>query len=476
MSNNKKAKKYSTIAVVLSLLLVVTASNFFFRKSDLYQEEDTSVPRTNVRVANPHKGLTNVGISPFNLTNPKLGKDGCQKLFDRFKGINSITLGYLFNTFGNDNSCLNRFIADPRLETLKIYLINESCHRANRCGSYEFLHPIKSPSEYDSLLKRQDEDLKRRFFDYVKPVQEVISRVPTNVDVVIVPGQETNVSPQAFRTLAKWSREAFPGKRINFNPIKPGGFSESTGDIYEQHNLYPQVSAPCMVSLDGSDINFEFTKGRKSIWAKQAEKDPNFPKNFFNTSAPLQAWIEQYANTCETAELWVLEDNCNGDKLEFVDPRKRTCSTNKVEVNINQELLKAHKEGKRTPDLKYDATDNLSLKKCKKVRELKDTKMAGAVTDGTKKNLIIKQAENPSNGTAILINKMTEGKQVRKLTLLAKGKAFDTFTKPVTYAHNKNQWLFRSNKKPSSYPFKAVLSVDDGRVCYKIPNPRIRND
>ena len=114
-------------------------------------------------------GLTNIGYAPFNLTAPKFNCDG---FIESLKPLTEIHIAFLYNTFGNDFSCLNRLLADQRLKTLEVNLINEPGHRNNRLGTYEFLYGVGSVNTWNTKLKNRDARLRQKYIDYVKPLQD----------------------------------------------------------------------------------------------------------------------------------------------------------------------------------------------------------------------------------------------------------------------------------------------------------------
>lgn len=455
----------SKVKVVLLVVLVIVSYwlLFFPPGLDYYQEV-----RPNKLVIDT--GLTNVGFAKFNFTSPKFD---CNRFFNGIKDITVLQLAFLYNTFGNDYRCLQRLKRDIRLESLEIALINEPGHRNHRLGPYEFLYNISSPARYQYLLLKRSETLKRKFFGYVARLQKQLVDFPPSVQILINPGLETNVSSKAFSVLAEWAREAFPRGRIVYNPLTPNlsKFSSSTGDLYEQHGPVPLVKAPCIVNPDGTDINFEFVGGRKSLVAIQAEKTGG-PKNYINAGAPLQQYIEQYANTCEFVYLWTVEDNFGGAALGFRDPRKRDPRTNGVLKYLANQVKIAHTKGRFVPpSLEYGVLDKTSFDGCQKVVELETTSMAGSVTDGVKSGLILKQSEFPDRGSALLVFGS-------KAQLIFRGKVVENFTNAGKYIYDNppQRTLFRGQFKPFSYPFRTVLNVDNGKICYRIPNPRVRND
>ena len=105
-------------------------------------------------------GLVNVGFAPFNLT---AGAFNCRGFLRATKDFPELHITFLYNTFGNDYSCLVKLLKDPRLKTLEVHLINEPGHRNGRLGSYEFLADVGSVNDYETAMRKRSSRLKSKF-------------------------------------------------------------------------------------------------------------------------------------------------------------------------------------------------------------------------------------------------------------------------------------------------------------------------
>ena len=94
--------------------------------------------------------------------------------------------------------------------------------------------------------------------------------------------------------------------------------------------------------------------------------------------------------------------------------------------------------------------------------------------DGLKSGRLLKQSEFPDRGGVLILP--SELTKVRR-AFLVKGKTIIDRYENVGIFHD-GRLLFRSDKSPTKYPFNTYLYFDtgDSRMCYKIYNPRIRND
>jgi len=405
--------------------------------------------------------MLNIGRSPFAIQKSDFD---CDDFIRAEKTLKEVHFTYLWSTFGKSNKCVDRVFALPTFKSVTVHLINEPCHRNKRCGSYEFLASYKTPKDYSNALEKQDPKLKSKFIAYATPVKTHLeATLPKTAECIVSGGLESNVSVKAATVLNSWTRELFPLCRILWNPLKSHGVrAEKVGaDLVEEHGLFPTVKAPCTVNTDGTDIQFP---SRKTYNSGNGEKEE---KNFINAGRPLQQYVEKWSNMCEKTDLWVFEDNCIRSN-RFEDPRKRSCAfvrSRKTNHLLAKEIRNINKKGKYEPiDFVWGDKENLSLKQCTSIKPS---------IDGFKKGFLLKQSEFADRGMTSIFPR-TVG--IRSVKMYKDGKVIATFTSKERYKDGRE--LYRSNTPPSSMPFQTVLKVKTtrGTVCYKIDNPRIRND
>lgn len=289
---------------ILSLLL----SSFFLLSCGGGGSSSPSEPDA------PDFRITNVGRSPLALTSPSFA---CEDFIRSLDELQSLHIAFLYHTFGNDLTCLNRLLGDSRLESLVMHLVNEPGHRNRRLGSYEFLANISSPQEYDRLIRSQSPSLKQDFIAYSQGAIAIANSIPDSTQCIISPGLESNLSNEASRILIQWTREIFPSHcRVMWNPLREReviSVGMVDADLVEAHGRNPLVSAPCTVNTDGTDISFP--------------ERPTFAQSgwYISSGEDLQNYILRYSAQCEIVFLWVFEDNCIRQG-SFVDPRQRDCS------------------------------------------------------------------------------------------------------------------------------------------------------
>lgn len=407
------------------------------------------------------QGLDNIGYASFNIT---ANRFNCEGLISALAPLKVIHLSFLYNTFGNSFSCLERILKDERVKTLQIHLVNEPGHRNKRLGDYEFLYNIKTPKVYNTLVLNQDESLRLRYFEYVKPLQDFIQNsVRSDIEVIITPGLESNLSVGASKILFAWTKELFPNNRLVFNPYPFKSGHQAVGaDFLEAHGLFPELNSPCVFNLDGTDVSFpnRLALGQKSYEEEQL-------KNWIQSGAPLFQLYEEMANKCEYVFLWTAESNGLKDSL-FIDPRMRSnvIATRMYRTIISQ-IVNLNKKGKVYPlDLTYNEQELFIEKSCSEVRV--------NFADGAKRGNLLKQSEFRNRGAVLILSKSFSNP--KNVKLYNKNKVVDSFERVQNYKDGRI--MFRSLKSPTTYPLKTFLVIEEKnkKICYKLANPRIRID
>jgi hypothetical protein len=405
------------------------------------------------------QGLPNVGYAPFNLT---ANKFNCNGFIKSIEPLEEVHIAFLFNTFGNNFSCLERLLADPRLKTLEVNLINEPGHRNNRLGSYEFLYGVGSVATWNKKLSARNPALKQKYINYVKPIQAVLAEhLRPHTTLMINPGLESNVSASAGRVLIAWTRDLFPDARIVWNPHRASLNTRKfvSADLIEGHGQFPALREPCVYNMDGTDVKYN---------NRPALGEGSGIKNYFHSGAPLFQQLEKYANRCEVAFVWTQEGNGLSYKQGFKDPRERNnFIPTAMYRQIMRDIIAVQKRGRIAPKSDtYTAKDNAIVNSCSVV--------SSNFEDGLKSGRLLKQSEFPDRGGVLLLP--TEFRSVKNASLVKGTKTVDSFRNTGPYHDGRP--LFRSNTSPTTYPFNTYLVFNKGNVryCFKLSNPRIRLD
>lgn len=247
----------------------------------------------------------NGGMAQYGLLSPHWP---CAAAIAADREVPVLRKAVLWNTFGNDTSCLSQYLADPRLVTVEIHLINEVCQRHGRCGEYEFLAGM-TVKEYNAKLIARDPDLIARLREYLNsPARFLEQHRRSHTACFISPGLESNLSKEAALVMMELVQPSFPSCKLVWNPV--GGSPHARpipGTVFEAHGASPSLSPPCIANLDGIDISFA---------GRPARIAPSIPE------AELKGYFGRYAS-CEASFVWIAEDNGLVSTGTFVDPRLR---------------------------------------------------------------------------------------------------------------------------------------------------------
>jgi hypothetical protein len=246
----------------------------------------------------------NLGYAPYAMMSNSWP---CEDQIKSDQNLSELKLAVLWNTFGKNTECLNKYLKDKRLKSLEVHLINEVCQRNNQCGPYEFLYKM-SISEYDQKLKSKDADLLKKLTVYFEEVSKFLKeRMDPSVQCYINPGLESNVSTEAATVLLTQAKTAFPFCKIVWNPNGQNpAASPIVGTVFEVHGVKIALTPPCISDLDGVDISYPT---RPAI----------LPQYIPSNSLPK---IAKKYSQCDLALLWIAEYN-GLTKGPFIDPRKR---------------------------------------------------------------------------------------------------------------------------------------------------------
>lgn len=441
-----------------SILLIVSTLTYSASLDDKY------VRGAAAQNTDAQERLTNVGYATFNLTAPTFNCDG---FVEATASLREIHLSFLYNTFGNDFTCLNRLLANKRVKSLQVHLINEPGHRNNRLGPYEFLYGVGSVSTWNKKMATRDARLKSKLIKYVKPLQQNLAiHLRPDVEFYVSPGLESNLQDRGGRVLVAWTRELFPNARIVWNAYKGSlnTIAPTRADLMEGHGLYPGIKEPCIYNMDGSDVAYP----NRPALGQLSFQEGGF-KNWIQSGTPLFQQMEKYGNRCELAFVWTQESNGLDYRRSFVDPRKRNNNIpTSVYKMILRDVIRVHRKAKVYPAKFVYTKEEMQIEKTCEVLTTK-------FEDGEKQGNLLKQSEFRDRGGVLLLKKPYAS--VREVYLVYKNSVVDTYRNTGPYKDG-TRIVFRSSISPVNYPLNTylVFNFSGKRNCYKIPNPRIRLD
>lgn len=370
----------------------------------------------------------------------------CNASLSAFKDSPEPRMSILWNTFGTNNGCLKKFLEDPRSKVLQVHLINEVCHRNNRCGPYEVLSGL-SVKQYRDGLASNTLSVVSKVRDYFRSVRSSLDRLLTpQTRLYVSPGLESNLSCQAALNLMDIAHEFFGDRaELVWNPAGVNPFCDRRLGpyIFEQHGAKGSGQATCIQNTDGVHVGLHgFPPPVGQVMSQ--ESVPQF---------------YQRHKDCRAAFLWTAEMNGIA-KGGFVDPRKRKNWPTKAMFQRLGKLIAPTALAQPVPP--WSDKDNKSLKGCKAIKKPRDG--AGG--------FLWKPESDTQAGSVVLLRKP----RFNRVYLIKHGVKlgdlrFSGLGNPDG-SGDRQHW--RYPVPGHKLPYNVVLRADN--VCYKLSNPKVRND
>jgi len=204
--------------------------------------------------------ITNVGVAYYGIQSNNWD---CDNSFNSLKGVNNIHVAFLYKTFGMNNDCLFKFMADPRFRSLEIHLTNGAGLRKASPRWYELLpaNGYNRASLENALLTRNRKVMRMFKRELAIVNKTILSKLRQDQACFVSPILEHDLSAQAFDNLVRALRPTLlPGCLIVNSPDGPDNGAELP-DIIEHHSAPPYGCPNCINDLDGMDISFSFRSG-----------------------------------------------------------------------------------------------------------------------------------------------------------------------------------------------------------------------
>jgi hypothetical protein len=203
----------------------------------------------------------------------------CQKVIEELSSGTTLTFGFLWRSFGENESCLKRIFEIKKPITFRVHLLNGVCHRRDNCEAHEL--PLKAGIIESEIIK---------FEEFLAKILAKRGASDGEVTCLLSPILEHDLNDK--RTLAWFSRFSKVLRKCKLvnNPAPPYGKERFLGNsnlqaIDEFHlgeTPPPEVLdyEKCILSLDG------------------------------NISIPSAILMERYAKKCFLIFEWVPSYNC----------------------------------------------------------------------------------------------------------------------------------------------------------------------
>lgn len=249
----------------------------------------------------------NLGMAYYGMMSSRWPCEESLKVFDN---IPVPRISTLYNTFGDDWSCIDRFLSLPGRKVFEIHLINDVCPKYPRCGNYEFFAGQKTRDSTKLILKENPQFF-RRFEEYAVSIKNHLDPFCSgDTECLISPFLESPRSDEEGRIIVEKTRNIFADTKykILWSPLSPK--TAASADFLEGHGGAPPVNPPCIVSLDGTDIS----------------------------EVDVDSYGKRFAE-CHSNFLWTYTFNLLLPKEGWKDPRERTTVPSTEEFKSLHELL-----------------------------------------------------------------------------------------------------------------------------------------
>lgn len=221
----------------------------------------------------PRAGLAQyTGVAAFAAMNPAFP---CDQLFRILDHSPAPATAVLWNTFGEDRSCMVRFMDRyrNRPHLLQIIFSNEACRRNRNCKDGELAGNL-SVDSYNRALQVYD------FFVYLEIQKRLLDilmftslNANDNTTLMLSLGLEDNFDRVAYEHLSGYVHAPYHWPHIvNRNPLKNRGYRY--GDFYEAHGGRARCyfGGPNIVNEDGDNQSVresrDFMRSNKSCFVR----------------------------------------------------------------------------------------------------------------------------------------------------------------------------------------------------------------
>lgn len=202
-----------------------------------------------------------LGVSAFAMMHPAYK---CDALLATLDFSPRPFTAVLYETFGNDPTCIARFTARyfDKPHKLEIHFLNGPCMRNHNCVDETF--GTMSVGALNRRLERMDGDMQMRIALRMFAIRSLADAVKNeNTHLVLSPGLEDNYTDEAYRNLLVEIRKMWPEDIVR-NPCK-GGRSLQGANGKEYHSTNSHVENVACIANEDGNYNQTVKKSAKFI-------------------------------------------------------------------------------------------------------------------------------------------------------------------------------------------------------------------
>jgi hypothetical protein len=223
------------------------------------------------------------GFSSFAALNSRFP---CDKFLRISSAIPKPSMVVLFETFGDDWSCVKRFTEKfhDKDHVLQIHFSNETCRSPTRiCGKGE-LFRSKSWADVNLLLTRPSSSTRKKLVQRVDKLHLRVSTVAgRKTQVVVTTGLEDRYGREARKFMFNFLEKSFPQFVITTNPVG-SSYANALDTYLELHGVRPDFGPYqpefCIYNPDGDELTVQQARDARTrygncfinyLWTERAQ-------------------------------------------------------------------------------------------------------------------------------------------------------------------------------------------------------------
>lgn len=398
-----------------------------------------------------------LGRSPYALTSEHFNYNEYKR---QTQDVGQYQVTWLWKSFGMKLANAKEEIQRPNVVGMELALFNTTCVSNGNCAKYETLYGYSTGS-LEAAIKNNDQKLKAKLVaDANEAGSFVVGNLPAGKPCNINPFLESRLSRASWQRATEWIAPSFQGRcGFVWNPVGGNpGTPQPPANISEGHGDAPQIAGFCIANPDGTKI--------------APDAYPSFLAKYGNYGG----------GGCLLASAWLPNDNCrNSTDRATTDPRARSCKETSDFGVLRNAMKGAQKLNVDIPA--WSDEDNSSLNGCYRVNKN---------PDGLRGFLSKESDAAHWYAWTVLLPAIKDSKghytNYKQFQAVKAGKPIYTWGKNMTFLYTEdksNRPVWRACaaqgrcSKASTAPFNVVLKALDFQnhwQCWKVTNPRVRND
>lgn len=222
-----------------------------------------------------------IGLSTFPIQSDNFEDTDCNKVIKMAKGVSHPAIAILYNTFGSNEECLERFWSVTeklgKRHITEIHFSNEAGRRTGNVDRKDFLRSFDVKT-YNKALKEMPNWIERRIKRRVHSIRKVVRKHRKYGYFILSTGLEDNFSKQAWYNLYHVIKKYWPYAIARSN-VKHKTWV-APDNVWDERHAYfsrPMKKNRCILNGDGQDIDFlqetgQYTSGYAPATYKQVKR------------------------------------------------------------------------------------------------------------------------------------------------------------------------------------------------------------